>query len=190
MWLSEIELLELNLGHLGARVKIDSQARIINPASCLLGNDVRIDAFSLLSAGVGSIFIGNNVHISSSARLFGAGGILIEDFCTVSVGVSIFSISDDFTSGMLTNPTVSDSFRNVSQAKVVLGAHSIVGAHSVILPGVSIGRGGTVGAMSLVKKDIRNYEIWAGNPIKLLGHRPVEVINEQERLFGLEQGDE
>jgi len=39
-----------------------------------------------------------------------------------------------------------------------------VGANSVILPGITIGENATIGANSLVNKNIPSNEIWAGSP--------------------------
>jgi acetyltransferase-like isoleucine patch superfamily enzyme len=43
-----------------------------------------------------------------------------------------------------------------------------IGGNVVILPGVTIGRGSTVGAGSVVTKDVPEFTVVAGNPAKIL----------------------
>ena len=54
----------------------------------------------------------------------------------------------------MTNPTVDPEFKNVTEAPVYVGRHSLVGTGCTILPGVSIGDGASIGAMSLINKDV------------------------------------
>lgn len=53
----------------------------------------------------------------------------------------------------------------------VLGNDVWIGAESMIMPGVKIADGAIVGARSLVTKNIGAYEIWGGNPAKLIKKR-------------------
>ena len=55
--------------------------------------------------------------------------------------------------------------------KTEIGNDVWVGEGSIILAGVKIGNGAIVGAGSVVTKDIPDYEIWAGNPAKLIRKR-------------------
>lgn len=54
----------------------------------------------------------------------------------------------------MTNPMVPVEFTNVTHADVNIGRHVIIGSGSVVLPGVTIGEGAAVGALSLVKKGL------------------------------------
>ena len=58
---------------------------------------------------------------------------------------------------------------------VVIGDNVFVGVKSVILPGVVIGEGAVVSAMSLVNKDVPPYTIVGGVPIRVLGTVPEEA---------------
>lgn len=55
---------------------------------------------------------------------------------------------------------------------ITIGENSFIGARAMILPGVSIGKQAIVGAMSLVSKDVTDFQIVAGNPAKKIGERP------------------
>jgi len=98
------------------------------------------------------------------------------DYSGLSQRVNILSSTDDYSGVAMTNPTVPTQFTNVTSAPVTLGLHVIIGAGSVVLPNVDIGGGAAIGAMSLVKKDIPPFEIWAGNPIRKIRNRNRELL--------------
>ncbi len=50
--------------------------------------------------------------------------------------------------------------------KVKIGANSLLGTRCVVLPGVEIGEGARVGAMSLVNADVPAKRFYAGVPIR------------------------
>jgi acetyltransferase-like isoleucine patch superfamily enzyme len=49
---------------------------------------------------------------------------------------------------------------------VCVGESSLIGANAVIKPGVIIGSNVTIGAGSVVLRDIPDGETWAGNPAR------------------------
>ncbi|MFO1533625.1 MAG: DapH/DapD/GlmU-related protein [Thermoplasmatota archaeon] len=49
---------------------------------------------------------------------------------------------------------------------VVVGERASIGANCTVLPGVSIGAGAVVGAMSLVNRDVPAGEFWGGVPAR------------------------
>ena len=55
--------------------------------------------------------------------------------------------------------------------RVEIGADAMVGANCTVLPGVRVGNGATVSAMSLVNCDIPAGECWGGVPARRLSAR-------------------
>lgn len=51
---------------------------------------------------------------------------------------------------------------------VVIGRRATIGANSTLLPGVVVGEGATVSAMSLVNRDVPPGELWGGVPVRRL----------------------
>lgn len=51
---------------------------------------------------------------------------------------------------------------------VVIRRRATIGANSTLLPGVIVGEGATVSAMSLVNRDIPAGELWGGVPVRRL----------------------
>lgn len=175
---------ELNkLGGCGSGVSIDSSVRIINPHNVYIGNNVRIDAFCFFSA-TNHIIIGNNVHISLFSQLGSAGGsIVLEDFVGLSSRVSVFTTTDDYSQGHLTNPTIPNRFKKVKTGPAIMQRHAIVGCGSVIMPDVILHTGCSIGALSFVNKDVPEFTIVTGNPLRLIGKRDKENLLKLEKEF-------
>jgi dTDP-4-amino-4,6-dideoxy-D-glucose acyltransferase len=174
--LNDIKLNALGLKCLGKNVRISDKASFHNPENISLGNDVRIDDFCVLSAGTGGIRIGNNVHIAVFSSIIGAGEVSIHDFSNISSRVSIYSSSDDYSGKYMTNPTVSDAFKNVDHRDVFIGKHAIIGCGSVILPGSVLNDGVAIGALSLVNGCCDEFSIYAGNPLKFIRARSRDLL--------------
>lgn len=56
-----------------------------------------------------------------------------------------------------------------------------MGANCVVLPGVTIGEGCTIGALSLVNRDCEPWTVYAGTPARPIKARPRERVEELER---------
>jgi acetyltransferase-like isoleucine patch superfamily enzyme len=65
----------------------------------------------------------------------------------------------------------------------MIGSHVVLGAGSTVLAGVSIGESAAVGAMSLVKEDVRPYTIVAGIPARVIGDRSRQHRTLADRLL-------
>lgn len=178
----------LGFASVGENVQISDRASFHGAERISLGNNTRIDDFCVLSAGVGGIRIGQYVHIAVYSSLIGAAKISLNDFCNISSRVSIYSSSDDHTGATMTNPTVPIEYTGVIHADVYLEKHVLVFGGSVILPGVTLGEGVVVGALSLIKKDCEAFGIYAGNPVRRIKERKQDLL-ELERRFMTNQAE-
>jgi Acetyltransferase (isoleucine patch superfamily) len=77
---------------------------------------------------------------------------------------------------------VPDKYKNEIKKEVVIRRHVIVGTHSVIMPGVILGEGTSVGAMSLIRKSTEAWSIYAGIPAKKIKDRSRDLL-ELEKEF-------
>ena len=161
-YLSTKQIKDLKFKKVGKNVLISKNASIIDPGKIEIGNNSRIDDFSLL---YGSIKIGRNVHITPMC-LIGAGKtkIQIDDFCTLAYGVKIFSQSDDYLDGYMTNSTINKKFKKITKKRVLLKKHCIIGTNSVVFPGCKLEEGTAVGAMSLVNHNTQSWSVYVGIP--------------------------
>ena len=181
MHYSESELLDM-LGSVGQDVRIHKSCVILGGKRMRVGSHVRIDCFSLLSAGEQGITIGDHVHIAVGVCLFGSGGrIEVSDFAGISARTLLYTATDDYTSGNLTGPTIPDKYRKVIQGDVILGKHCVIGCGSVVMP-CRIGLGATVGALSFVKEDVPDFEVVAGIPAVRRSSRSRGILDSEKQL--------
>jgi galactoside O-acetyltransferase len=174
---------QMGFASVGDNVQISDRASFYGAALIALGDNVRIDDFCVLSAGVSGISIGQHVHIAVYSSLIGAGKITLSDFCNISSRVSIYSSSDDFSGSTMTNPTVPSEYTGVTHADVFLGKHVIIGCGSVILPGVTLEVGVAVGALSLVTKNCEAFGIYSGNPARRIKERKQDLLNLEQQFM-------
>lgn len=178
----EEELKQLGFKRVGENVKISRKASIYGAGNISIGNNVRIDDFCILS---GCIEIGNFVHIAAYTSLFaGTVGIIMKDFSCLSSRCAVYAISDDYSGNSLTNPMVPDQYRKVQESQVVLEKHVLVGTGSTILPGVILGEGTSVGAMSLINKSLEPWGMYVGIPCKKIREREKNILKLEEEFLG------
>lgn len=177
MFYSREKLEKIGFKSIGENVLISDKCSIYNPGNIEIGNNVRIDDFCILSTGKGGIKIGSYIHIACYASLIGQGKITLEDFSQVGAKSSIYSSTDDFSGRFLVGPTISEEFTNVKHAPVYLKKYAVLGCNTVVLPGVTIGEGSAVGALSLVSRDLKDYKIYGGVPLKELKSRSKDILN-------------
>ncbi|AYN09729.1 MULTISPECIES: acyltransferase [Pseudomonas] len=182
-FLSSADIEAMGFSRVGANVRLSDKASYYNCRNIAIGDNVRIDDFCVLSAGAGGIEIQSHVHIAVYCLLTGAGKITLCDFSGLSSRVSVYSSSDDYSGASLTNPTVPDAFKGVVTADVCLGRHVIVGSGSVILPGVVLGDGVAVGALSLVSKSCPAFGIYSGVPARRIKERRQALLSLEARLL-------
>ena len=173
---------QMGLASLGENVQISDRASFYNPSKISLGNNIRMDDFCVVSAGLGGITMGNYIHIAVFSLLIGAGKITLSDFSNISSRVSIYSSNDDYSGSTMTNPTLPAQFTGVTCADVFLDKHVIIGSGSVILPGVILEEGVAVGALSLIKKNCSAFGIYVGNPARRIKERKRDLL-ELEKDF-------
>ena len=173
----------------GKNVYVDRTVRIFGGKRIRIGNSVRIDSYTILSAGSDGINLNNYIHIGPFCQLNGSGGLIeINNFCSISSRVSLFTASDDYSQGWMTGPMIPSKYRKISTGEIVLSEHCIIGCNSIIMPNSYIGYGASVGAMSLVNKSVSNGLIVSGCPIRKIGERDTSKLYYFEKEFYEEFG--
>ena len=177
---SEEELNNIGFKRCGKNVLISRYARIYGASEMIIGNNVRIDDFCVLS---GAIEFGNNIHIAVFCSVFaGDVGVKFNDYSCLSSRCAVYAKSDDYSGKYLTNPTIDKEFLHIISEKVELGKHVLIGSGSTILPGVTIGEGTSVGSMSLINRSLDAWGIYAGIPCRYLKARSKKLL-ELEKDF-------
>jgi carbonic anhydrase/acetyltransferase-like protein (isoleucine patch superfamily) len=108
----------------------------------------------------GQLVLGDRVGLSNST-LVCMDAVTLED--DVFLGGDCKVYDTDFHSldpaerGRVGNP-------GVRTAPVTIRRKAFVGGHSILLKGTTIGEGAVVGAGSVVRGDVPDGQVWAGNP--------------------------
>ncbi|MEY8716804.1 acyltransferase [Francisella philomiragia] len=178
---TEEQLGKLGFKYVGKNVKISDKASIYNHDQIEISDNSRIDDFCVIS---GKLQIGRNVHITPQCLIAGGvEGIIFEDFTTVSYGVKIFTQSDDYSGETMTNSTIPKIYKKELFSKVILKKHTIIGAGSIIMPGVILNEGTSVGAMSLINKSTEAWTIYVGSPARKLKNRKKDLLNLEKQYI-------
>lgn len=136
---------------LGAGCKVWNQAQIREGAElgekCIVSKNVYIDEY---------VKIGNHVKIQNNVNVY--HGVIIED--DVFLGPSM-----TFTNDMY--PRAFNSNWQITKTLVKKGAS--IGANVTIRCGVTIGEYATIGAGSVVTRDVPAHALIVGNPARQIG---------------------
>ena len=90
------ELRTFGFAAVGEDVRISKTCTIIGLPNITIGSHVRIDDKVTIIAASGRVSIGSYIHVGESCYLSAAGGITLSDFCGLSQGVRVYSVTDDY----------------------------------------------------------------------------------------------
>lgn len=178
---SEEENKKLGFQKIGKNVKISRKACIYGAENIVIGNNVRIDDFCILS---GKIKVGDYIHIAAYSALYaGDAGIIIQDFSNISSKVVIYAVSDDYSGEYMTNPLIPEKYKNTIKKEVFIGKNVIIGSGCTILPGVTLKEGSSFGSMSLVKNNSEPWSVNVGIPAKKIKDRKKQLLDLEKQFL-------
>ncbi|CAB4561730.1 MAG: acyltransferase [Actinomycetes bacterium] len=178
---TDSELAEFGFASIGHDVRIDRRAAIFGAPSIHIGSHVRIDCFAVITAGAAEVIIGAYTHIAPHTYVSGAqGGVTLGYGAGLAPFVALYSAVEDYTRGHLTNPSVPQDLRETKVGPIVIAPHAAIGSSSVVLCGLTVGFGASVGALSLVSRRVRPFEVVHGNPIRRTGVRARTELLERD----------
>jgi len=178
------ELENFGFKNLGKNVLIKRNVGIFFTENVSIGDNVRIDDYSIIVASREPVILNSNVNFASFCYLAGSEGIEIEEFSTFAPGVMLFSGSDDYSGNKLTGATVPKKYMGGEHGKIIIKKHCILGAQTVVLPNIKIGEGVAVGAMSLVNKDLFEWGVYAGTPVRRIKERSKNLLKLEKQYRG------
>ena len=82
----------------------------------------------------------------------------------------------------MTNPCLPEDVTNTVHKDVFIGKHVVIGSGSIVLPGVSLGDGCAVGAMSLVNRSFKSPKIIVGIPAKEIKSRKLNIFDLEKKI--------
>jgi glycosyltransferase involved in cell wall biosynthesis len=111
--------------------------------------------------------------LGDGANAYSLGPIEIGTGATVAQEAYLCTGTHDFA----------DRHTPLMTAPIVIGAYAFVAARAFVLPGVTIGEGAVLGAMSLAAADLSPWTIYAGTPAK-----PIRPRNKPALRINIVQG--
>jgi acetyltransferase-like isoleucine patch superfamily enzyme len=167
---------KFRLKRLGKKCIIDVGVYFYGPRNIEIGDYCWVDTGVRLEGMLGSISIGKRVHIAPYTIIGARSAVVVEDYAGIAAGVRIYSGSEVPIAGLhMSGPMIPEKFKSFETKPILIQKSAFVGANAVLLPGASLGEGSILGALSFLKENIPDWEIWAGLPAKKIGFRNHEV---------------
>ncbi|KAF2204751.1 hypothetical protein GQ43DRAFT_428675 [Delitschia confertaspora ATCC 74209] len=123
-----------------------------------LGKDVHVDAPFTCEYGY-NIHVGDNVVIQSNCTILDSCRVSIGNNTIIGPNVSIFSNT------VSTDPNRRNGGKGTAIAKPIEICDNVfIGGNVTILPGIKVGKGATIGAGSVVTRNVPPHVVVSGNP--------------------------
>lgn len=107
------------------------------------------------------IFAGENLYINSDCTILDCAEVHIGDNVLIATKVQLYAAYHP------TDPTLRLTQKELAEP-IHIGNNAWIGGGVIICPGVSIGANTTIGAGSVVTKDIPDNVVAVGNPCKVI----------------------
>lgn len=173
---------------LGENVTIYPLAKILYPENITIGKESVIDDFVLIYGAGKGIKIGEFCHITAQCVLESGGLLEIGDFSSIAYGGIILASTDDYKGNGLTGlGKFSEKYRKLYNLDTIIGRHVLIGAGAIVLPGVKIGDGCSIGAGSVVTKDLPEWSLCYGIPCRVIARNKSKEIRLQKEKQFLEE---
>jgi galactoside O-acetyltransferase len=170
------EEIKKELGYCGNNVMIGHNVIFTNPKKVILGDNVRIDPFCLITT---ELEVGSYAQICSHAVLGGGSQhkITLGKWNFIGYGSKLFCASEDY-SGEFGPVNEYWGGNRIFRGDITFKDFSGIASDVMVLPGVSFPEGCTIGAKSFVYSNIelKEWSIYIGNPLLFHKNRNKENI--------------
>ena len=169
------EEIKQHLGSCGENVFIGHNVLFTNPSEVHLGNNVRIDPFTLITT---ALSVGDNVQICSHAVLGGgkAHKVTLGDWSWIGYGSKLFCASEDYSGA---HGPVNEFWgdNKIYRGDITFEDYSGIASDVMVFPGVTLPKGCAVGAKSLIhtKNELEPWGVYIGSPVKFHKSRDREA---------------
>jgi acetyltransferase-like isoleucine patch superfamily enzyme len=112
-----------------------------------------------------NFYMGNNCHLAANANI--GSDVLFASYVSIVGG-------DHKVDNV--NSTIRESGRDILKT-IVIEDDVWIGHGAIIMHGVTISKGAVIAAGAVVTKNVPSFEIWGGNPAKLIRKRKFDETN-------------
>jgi acetyltransferase-like isoleucine patch superfamily enzyme len=160
------EEIKKELGYCGNNVFIGHNVVFTNPKKVILGDNVRIDPFCLITT---ELEVGSYAQICAHAVLGGGAQhkITLGKWNFIGYGSKLFCASEDYSGEF---GPVNEFWGNnkIFRGNIEFADYSGIASDVIVLPGVKFPIGCTIGASSFVysKSKLDEWSVYLGNPLK------------------------
>lgn len=160
----------------GENVLIGHNVMFTNPSNISLGDNVRIDPFTLITC---ELETGDYVQICSHVVLSGGDKrkVTLGDWTFIGYGTKLFCASEDYSGD---HGPVNEFWgkNKINVGDIRLENYSGIASDVVVFPGVTLPEGCTVGAQSLIhtKNNLKPWSVFIGNPLQFHKRRNKDEV--------------
>ena len=159
------EDIKKHLGSCGENVFIGHNVIITQPQNVHLGNNVRIDPFTLITS---KLITGDNVQICAHSMLGGGyNTIKLGNWSFIGYSSKLFTASEDYSGDF---GPVNEFWGNNKTYKgdIIFNDYCGIASDVMVFPKVELPEGVCIGAKSLVytKSEMEPYNVYVGNPLR------------------------
>lgn len=135
-----------------------------------VGAHSTIDSFVKIkpAGGVGDLLIGEHVAINSGCVLYTGHGIRIGNHVAVAANCTFAPVNHAYQDA---SRLIREQGFLPSRGGVVIEDDVWIGANCVLLDGALLRRGCVVAAGSVVRGELKAYQVYAGSPLRTVGQR-------------------
>lgn len=170
------EEIKKELAYCGENVFIGHNVVITNPKEVYLGNNVRIDPFSIITT---QLEVGDYVQICGHTVLGGGAQqkIKLGSWTAIGYGSKLFCGTEDFT-GKWGPINEFWGGNKIHRGDITFEDYSVIASDVIVMAGVTLPTGCTIGAKSFVyhNAELKDWSIYLGNPLKYHKERDKETV--------------
>ncbi len=142
----------------------------VRGSKLVVGANSTIDAFVKIkfTGGSGDVLIGEHCYINSGCVIYSGNGVSIGNHVAIAANCTFAPVNHAYRErGRL----IAEQRFAPSKGGVIIEDDVWIGANCVLLDGTILRRGCVIGAGSVVRGELPEYSIHAGNPLQLKGFR-------------------
>ena len=162
-----------------ALIIVDPTARIspmadiedsIRGTAIRVGEGSVIDSFVKIkpAGGIGDLTVGRFSVINSGCVFYTGNGVSIADHVLIAANCTFAPVNHAYHDK---NRLIRDQGFLPSRGGITVEDDVWIGANSIVLDGAKLGKGCVIAAGSIVRGEIGQYSVCAGNPLRVIGKR-------------------